>query len=108
MCGMFSTRCTEDEFLLQQIGKMNRSNPEGKVAIYDARPYVNALANRVNKGGYENTKDYYTNCEIEFCNIGNIHAVSQAISKVYDLGFQKDVYQGNEVYFSKLESTGWL
>ncbi len=37
---------------------------------------MNALANRVNNGGYENTKDYYRNCEIEFCDVGNIHAVS--------------------------------
>jgi hypothetical protein len=52
--------------------------------IYDARAYVNALANRVTHGGFENV-EYYDNCEIEFCNIDNIHAVRSNYHKVLAL-----------------------
>lgn len=54
--------------------------------IYDARSYLNALANKVMSGGYENTKDYYRDCDLVFCDIDNIHAVRDAITKVHELG----------------------
>lgn len=47
--------------MLSEISRTNPYNPN-KLVIYDARSYINAMANRLNKGGYENTKDYYTNC----------------------------------------------
>jgi Myotubularin-like phosphatase domain len=53
--------------------------------IYDARSYLNALANRVTSGGYENTTDYYRGCELMFCDIDNIHAVRNSVTQVYDL-----------------------
>ena len=53
--------------------------------IYDARSYINAFANKVTNGGFENTKDHYTHCEIVFCDIDNIHRVRDALTKVYDL-----------------------
>jgi myotubularin-related protein 1/2 len=108
MCGILHGRSTEDEYLLLQIGKTNRINPHNKVAIFDARPFVNALANRVNKGGYENTRDYYTNCEIIFCDIDNIHIVNQSLAKLYDFGLQSSFYLTKEIFFSKREQTGWL
>lgn len=57
------------------------------------------MANRVTQGGYENTKDYYTNCEIIFCDIDNIHVVREAYNKIYDLGMQLASYGsgGNNV-----------
>ena len=36
--------------------------------IFDARPYLNALANCTTGGGYENEK-YYTTSKIQFLNI---------------------------------------
>jgi len=54
--------------------------------IYDARSYFAAVANKVMSGGYENTTDHYKECEIVFCDIDNIHAVRDAITKVHDLG----------------------
>jgi hypothetical protein len=71
--------------MLVEIAKTNTKNPH-HLMIFDARSYVAALANRVNKGGFENTKDYYTNCEIVFCDIDNIHGVRDSITKVYDIG----------------------
>lgn len=53
--------------------------------IFDARSYINAFANKANKGGFENTKDYYLNCEIQFCDIDNIHGVRDALTKMYDM-----------------------
>lgn len=47
--------------MLTEIPKTNPYNPH-KLIIFDARSQINALANRLNKGGYENTKDFYTNC----------------------------------------------
>ena len=73
--------------MLMEIAKTNPTNP-GKLIIFDARSYLNAMANRINKGGFENTKDNYTNCDIVFCDIDNIHAVREAINKVYDMSLQ--------------------
>jgi hypothetical protein len=46
------------------------------VVIYDARPKLNAQANRLKGGGFEDIK-YYRNSEIFFCDIDNIHEVSK-------------------------------
>ena len=48
---------------------------------------MNALANRVTQGGFENTKDYYTNCEIIFCDIDNIHVVRDSFNRVLDMNY---------------------
>lgn len=74
--------------------------------IYDARSYLNALANKVMSGGFENTKDYYRDCDLVFCDIDNIHAVRDAITKVHEMGNQTSV---NSVkWLSQLEATNWL
>ena len=39
----------------------------------------------MNNGGYENTKDYYTNCQIEFLNVDNIHAVRDSFKKMAEI-----------------------
>lgn len=85
MVGFLTKRSTEDEAMLTEIARTNANNPH-RLIIYDARSYINAMANRLNKGGFENTKDYYTNCSIVFCDIDNIHKVRDAISKMYELG----------------------
>jgi protein tyrosine phosphatase len=66
---------------------------------------LNALANRVTTGGYENTRDYYKGCEIVFCDIENIHAVRESITKVYELGLSN---QSNSKWFTQLDNTNWL
>lgn len=63
MVGFLTNRSLEDERMLSEIAKTNKFNPKPLI-IYDARSLLNATFNRLNKGGYENTKDYYTNCEI--------------------------------------------
>lgn len=42
--------------------------------IYDARPFMNAVGNKLAGKGFENTT-MYTNSEIFFLDIHNIHKV---------------------------------
>jgi hypothetical protein len=85
--GILTNRSLEDEYYLQEIARTG-PDPTKKLHIFDARSYINALANKLNKGGYENVKDHYTFCEILFCDIDNIHGVRDAINKVYDMAYQ--------------------
>ena len=87
MTGIMTARNVDDERMLTEIGKLSPNQQDSvKLLIYDARSYINALANKVMSGGFENTRDYYKDCEIVFCDIDNIHAVRDAINKVFDLG----------------------
>lgn len=92
-----SSRNYEDEFFLTSIGNMspNQQDPI-KLMIYDARSYLAAYANKVKNGGFENTKDYYKDCDIVFCDIENIHAVRDALTKVYELGNNTNNLNGGE------------
>ena len=59
--------------------------PQNRLAIFDARSWTAAQANRFKGGGHENVK-YYTNCELLFCDIDNIHGVRDAYSKMIAIG----------------------
>lgn len=85
--GLLKNRNYSDEKFLLEIGSLspNQDGPNN-LHIYDARSYINALANRVTSGGFENTQDHYKGSELIFCDIDNIHAVREALNKVYDLG----------------------
>jgi hypothetical protein len=77
-------RNEKDEHLLNTLYKMNTINSLDKMFIVDARPLVNAVANRANGGGYEN-EDYYKDCELVFLNIQNIHIMRDSLRKIYDM-----------------------
>jgi myotubularin-related protein 6/7/8 len=83
--GILANRNEDDERVLLEIGRTNVYNPQNKLAIFDARSWTAAQANRFKGGGLENVK-YYTNCELLFCDIDNIHGVRDAYSKVMALG----------------------
>jgi hypothetical protein len=74
--GLVGQRSSYDEIFLK-----NLSHETEKLHIYDARPYINAFANKVKGLGYENP-DNYKNCELYFCDIENIHAVKTAYNKI--------------------------
>lgn len=63
--------------------------------IFDARPKLNADANRFKGGGYEDCSPgkSYSNCQIQFCDIGNIHDVRTAFEKMCSLPYNQ---QGKE------------
>lgn len=52
--------------------------------IVDARSYTAAVANRAKGGGCEYS-EYYTNCDIEFMNLPNIHAIRGSFSQLRTL-----------------------
>ena len=60
---------------------MDANAQSHRIYIYDARPKVNALANMAKGGGYE-SEDAYTNAELIFLDIHNIHVMRESLRKV--------------------------
>uniref|UniRef100_I3MQD1 Myotubularin n=1 Tax=Ictidomys tridecemlineatus TaxID=43179 RepID=I3MQD1_ICTTR len=102
LVGMSGKRNKDDEKYLDVIRETNRQI--SKLTIYDARPSVNAVANKATGGGYE-SDDAYHNIELSFLDIHNIHVMRESLKKVKDI-----VYPNIEEshWLSSLESTHWL
>ncbi|XP_040600646.1 myotubularin isoform X2 [Mesocricetus auratus] len=102
LVGMSGKRNKDDEKYLDVIRETNRQI--SKLTIYDARPSVNAVANKATGGGYE-SDDAYHNTELSFLDIHNIHVMRESLKKVKDI-----VYPNIEEshWLSSLESTHWL
>nr|KAF6283616.1 myotubularin 1 [Pipistrellus kuhlii] len=102
LVGMSGKRNKDDEKYLDVIRETNRQI--SKLTIYDARPSVNAVANKATGGGYE-SDDAYHNTELFFLDIHNIHVMRESLKKVKDI-----VYPNVEEshWLSSLESTHWL
>eukprot|EP00013_Stygamoeba_regulata_P008016 CAMPEP_0177681970 /NCGR_PEP_ID=MMETSP0447-20121125/31008_1 /TAXON_ID=0 /ORGANISM="Stygamoeba regulata, Strain BSH-02190019" /LENGTH=832 /DNA_ID=CAMNT_0019191439 /DNA_START=63 /DNA_END=2561 /DNA_ORIENTATION=- len=76
-----------------------------KLKIKDSRPKVNAVANRVNGGGYEHTglRGFYRHCsQLQFNDIGNIHVMRQSLKKYTSLCSTKNPSR------QELDETQWL
>ena len=107
---MTHNRSADDELLLKLLGNPNYigdigDKPEITVHIYDARPYLNAMANKVNGKGFEDVK-FYKNCEIFFMDIENIHHVRDCHKKLISMCYNND--KDNSKWLSNLENSGWL
>ncbi|XP_046642401.1 myotubularin-related protein 3-like isoform X3 [Daphnia pulicaria] len=81
-----------------------------KMLIVDARSYATAVANRARGGGCE-FPQYYPQCDIEFMNLANIHAVRKSFLLLRALcqsaiGNLATTDQSN--WFTQLDSTRWL
>ena len=50
--------------------------------IYDARPYINAVNNKVKGGGFEDVEQYGNDAKLIFCNIENIHKQEKLLKKL--------------------------
>uniref|UniRef100_A0A672IAK4 Uncharacterized protein n=1 Tax=Salarias fasciatus TaxID=181472 RepID=A0A672IAK4_SALFA len=100
LVGMSGKRNKDDERYLDQIREANDTT---KLTIFDARPSVNAVANKATGGGYEG--DEYQNAELIFLDIQNIHVMRESLKKLKDI-----VYPNVEEshWLSSLESTHWL
>uniref|UniRef100_A0A665ULC9 Myotubularin n=1 Tax=Echeneis naucrates TaxID=173247 RepID=A0A665ULC9_ECHNA len=100
LVGMSGKRNKDDERYLELIREANNTT---KLTIYDARPNVNAVANKATGGGYEG--DEYQNAELIFLDIQNIHVMRESLKKLKDI-----VYPNVEEshWLSSLESTHWL
>ncbi|XP_067842478.1 myotubularin-related protein 2 [Heptranchias perlo] len=102
LVGMSGKRSKDDEKYLQVI--MDSNAQSHKIFIFDARPSVNAVANKAKGGGYE-SEDAYQNAELVFLDIHNIHVMRESLRKLKEI-----VYPNIEEshWLSNLESTHWL
>uniref|UniRef100_A0A4W3J848 Phosphatidylinositol-3,5-bisphosphate 3-phosphatase MTMR2 n=1 Tax=Callorhinchus milii TaxID=7868 RepID=A0A4W3J848_CALMI len=102
LVGMSGKRSKDDEKYLQAI--MDSNAQSYKIFIFDARPSVNAVANKAKGGGYE-SEDAYQNAELVFLDIHNIHVMRESLRKLREI-----VYPNIEEshWLSTLESTHWL
>ncbi|KAL3926783.1 MAG: hypothetical protein SGBAC_013337, partial [Bacillariaceae sp.] len=73
--------------------------------ILDLRPRSAAMANRTGGYGYENTSNYMSTT-LQFCNIGNIHAVRDSYQKLCTLCTSRSTADVN--WNSLVEDTKWL
>lgn len=78
-------RCIEDEIMITTLSRFYKNNgdlaEERPFSILDARPKLNAFANKATGAGFENI-DHYTNCKLDFLNIENIHKVRDSWNKM--------------------------
>ncbi|KAG9478418.1 hypothetical protein GDO78_013438, partial [Eleutherodactylus coqui] len=102
LVGMSGKRNKDDERYLEIIKDAN--NQTSKLTIYDARPNVNAVANKATGGGYE-SDDAYPFAELVFLDIHNIHVMRESLKKLKDIVFP---HVEESHWLSSLESTHWL
>ncbi|XP_030064791.1 myotubularin [Microcaecilia unicolor] len=102
LVGMSGKRNKDDEKYLDIIREA--SGQAGKLTIYDARPNVNAVANKATGGGYE-SDDAYQNAELFFLDIHNIHVMRESLKKLKDIVYP---HVEESHWLSSLESTHWL
>lgn len=106
LVGLRRTRCQEDEMMLDAM-RLTNPTDTSTLRIMDARPKVNADANRLKGGGYES----YDGCQLEFCNIENIHVMRDSLAKVTRACqlSRMDVYEGNQSELDRdVATSGWL
>ncbi|EDV34820.2 uncharacterized protein Dana_GF19035, isoform B [Drosophila ananassae] len=75
-----------------------------KILIVDARSYTSAVTNRARGGGCE-CIEYYPCAEIEFMNLGNIHAIRKSFHAVRLLCASSP---DDPNWFGQLEKTMWM
>jgi myotubularin-related protein 1/2 len=99
--GIRTSRCVEDEDYLRALAQSSQRDP--MLHIFDARPYVNAHAQRALGGGVENV-NHYDNTELHFLNIENIHAIRESWTAMM-IGLNN---VNPSRYLSAVEKSGWL
>ena len=100
--GLSGNRNPFDEELMNKITEIGNSK---KLFIYDCRPYLAAMANKIKGAGYENVENY-KNAELFFCEIDNIHTARNSLNKIYSLLKSNNFYQ-NKKSISNFENTSW-
>jgi hypothetical protein len=102
--GVVATGAGGVDQLTTPIAAAQQQQVSPKLLIIDARTRTVALANRVKGGGYEYS-EYYTNCEIQFMNIENIHVIRSSFQSLRILCHS---INDNKTFLSQLENTKWL
>jgi len=102
---MASNRSRADEHLIQSIAEAN--NIQNSVLyIMDARPKLNARANKIKGGGFENT-NFYKNTKLEFLDIDNIHIMRKSRKSLASL-IEKTSSTKDKEWLQLLGKTEWL
>ncbi|MDP2322956.1 MAG: myotubularin family protein, partial [Gammaproteobacteria bacterium] len=78
--GLRNARCEADEKFLYSVRQLSHNS--GVIQLLDARPLLNAMANRLKGAGTENLTSGYPNCSRRFLNIGNIHKMRQCLERL--------------------------
>ncbi|CAF3688067.1 unnamed protein product [Rotaria sordida] len=94
-CKTTTTTTTEDS--------TNEIN-SNRLLILDARSYTAALANRAKGGGFEHPP-YYSDCDVQFMNLPNIHVIRKS---AYMLRVAVANAVQGEHWLAQLESSRWL
>ncbi|XP_018008374.1 myotubularin-related protein 2 isoform X2 [Hyalella azteca] len=102
LVGVAAKRSKDDEDYVQQI--MDANAQSHKIYIMDARPNVNAVANKAKGGGCE-SEENYKNAEVQFLDIANIHVMRESLRKLQEVCYPNI---DNSHWLSNLESTRWL
>ncbi|XP_059507328.1 myotubularin-related protein 1b isoform X8 [Stegostoma tigrinum] len=102
LVGPNDKRCKEDEKYLQTI--MDANAQSHKLIIFDARQSSVADASKAKGGGYE-SESAYSNAELIFLEIHNIHVMRESLRKLKDV-----VYPviDEAKWLSNIDSTHWL
>ncbi len=77
-----------------------------KLCIFDARPFLNAYANKLKGAGYENINNYPNiDMELIFCGMSNIHAVRSSYNKIMNnLSYNTN---NETTLFLNITNSGW-
>lgn len=102
LVGVSAKRNKDDERYIQTI--MDANAQASKIYILDARPNVNAMANKARGGGYEN-EDFYQNAELWFSDIHNIHVMRESQRKLKEVSFP---HIDDAHWLANIEATHWL
>ena len=89
-----------DVLLLTKISNNKQLN------IYDARPLINAYANKFKGAGFENLSDYKDiNINLIFCGMSNIHSVRNSYYKLLNNATYNTNYEST--LFINIANSGW-
>lgn len=102
LIGVAGKRNKDDENYVQMI--MDANAHSNKLYIMDARPSMNAVANKARGGGFE-SEDAYNGAEVVFLDIHNIHVMRESLRKLKDVVFPTI---DDAKWLSNIESTHWL
>ena len=100
--GLTGNRNRFDEDLLLGIAKISDSK---KAYIYDCRPYLSAMANKLKGAGFENVENY-PGVDIIFCEIDHIHSARSALHKIYSM-LKYNRFNEDKKFLSSFENSNW-
>ena len=110
LVGLTQKSCAEDEFLMECFRLRDRRLDDNspylgpKLHILDLRRQIAAAVNMATGKGTEDVS-LYTNTELTFCNIENIHVMRSSASLLGDYLGPSDDDAG---FIVKVEESGWL